>query len=66
MVTSSRLPEKKEESKRKEQLTKKKVARNHPAAKSKGTNANAAKSKTPLSKNKLRGKNQEKKIATCK
>jgi hypothetical protein len=53
MVTSSWSPEKKKESKRKEQSTKKKVARNPPAAKSKGTNANAAKSKTPPSKNKI-------------
>jgi hypothetical protein len=65
MATSSPPSTKKEQSKRKDQ-SKKKVARNPPAAKSKGTNADASKSKTPPSKNKSRGKNQEKKIAARK
>jgi hypothetical protein len=64
-ATSSPPSTKKEQSKRKEQ-SKKKVTRNPPAAKSKGTNANASKSKTPPSKNKLRGKNQGKRITACK
>jgi hypothetical protein len=64
-ATSSPPSTKKKQSKWNEQ-SKKKVERNPPAAKSKGTNADASKSKTPPSKNKSRGKNQGKCITARK